>query len=132
MQNIGDDILRWVLKPRVRYVLAWMMALATTVGSLFFAWHAFDVKDNDGNYRRPDRNNGHAQIDFANQWLMGRMLIKGHGRQLYHRGYLREVLGEAYPRAREMPPELRKPDELDRHDLEDLMDWMVGRDHPAA
>ncbi len=128
MQNIGDDILRWVLKPRVRYVLAWMMALATTVGSLFFAWHAFDVKDSDGNYRRPDRNNGHAQIDFANQWLMGRMLVKGYGQRLYHRGYLREVLREGYPRDREIPAELRKPDEIDRHDLEDLMGWMVGHD----
>jgi len=121
-----------VLRPRVRYVLAWLLALATASGSLFFAWHNFDVKDEHGNYRRMDRNDGHAQIDFANQWLMGRMLVKGHGQHLYHRGYLREVLREAYPRTDEIPAELRTPAEADVHDSENVIGWMVGRDDPAA
>src|SRR5262249_38113036 len=94
-------------------------------------WHALDVKDEQGNYRRTDHNNGHAQIDFASQWLLARMLVEGHGRELYHRGYQREIVRAGYPRDREVPEELRKEDERGSHDAEDIMGWMISREDPA-
>jgi hypothetical protein len=56
---------------------------------------------------------------------MGRMIVKGRGRHLYDRNYLRTTLNEAYPRADENPADPPS-------DAEKLMMWTMGRDDPDA
>jgi len=74
-----------------RYVLAWCLALAVAYAAFHHAWyHCQDSHRRDGNY-------GHVNIDFGGQWLMGRMLVDGHGQQLYIRKIQRQVLYQAYP-----------------------------------
>jgi hypothetical protein len=71
--------------------------------------------------RRADGNWGHASIDFGGQWIMGRMIFQGYGRQLYHRPILRRVAEENYP-ADAGDPEAAKTD------AENLLGWMAGSD----
>ena len=108
-------LVRFLFHPITRYVLAWLLALGLAAAYLDWAWHYFD------NPRRGDGNNGHVFIDFGGQWLLGRMVVEGHGRQLYHRGLQRDVLRRAYPREAEIPPEDREPSEKGKHDADDLM-----------
>ncbi len=126
MQPPGSSWTPFLLRPRTRYVLAWLLALISASLTLYLAWNTFAAP------KRPDGNSGHTNIDFGGQWLSGRMLAKGLGRHLYHRDYQREVLREAYPRTDEVPVELRKAEERDRHDADDLMGWLMGRDDPQA
>src|SRR4051812_44578274 len=102
-----------------RQFLAWAVFLA--VASYFFhrAWHHFDVPE------RRDGNDGHVSIDFGGQWLMGRLLVEGHGRQLYDRNVQRELLRRAYPRADEAPDQKES-------DAEQLMGWLMGVDRPRT
>lgn len=122
-QGITDRVLdaldparlgRVLLRPRARYVLAWLTCLVAAGIAIGFAW----VSGNDP--RRGDGNWMHANIDFGGQWLMGRMIVEGHGRQLYHRSVQREVLERAFPRANQNPDD---PDS----DADKLLDWMVGK-----
>src|SRR5271155_2038335 len=101
-------------RQRTRYVLSWLMATATAVGFAIVGWTSFD---NSNDEHRRDGNSGHATIDFGGQYLMGRMLLKGHGRELYHRNVQRQVLAEVYPREDEDPAQARS-------DVENLMLWM--------
>jgi arabinofuranan 3-O-arabinosyltransferase len=127
------NLLRFFLRPRARYLLAWLLAGTVAGISFFNAWTIFDTpKRADRTSKRKDGNNGHALIDFGGQWLMGRMLVQGLGRHLYHRNYLREVVREAYPRADEIPPDERSAAEKDEHDAENMMGWLMGRDDPEA
>jgi hypothetical protein len=71
-------------------------------------------------------------IDFAGQWLLGRMLALGHGRHLYHRNYQREVLRQAYPIEDEIPLAERSTEEGFEHEVDSLMGWLVGNDDPDA
>jgi arabinofuranan 3-O-arabinosyltransferase len=89
-----------------------------------------------------DGNSGHTQIDFGGQWLMGRMMAKGHGRELYHRQRQWMVLRESYRTEMEPPVYQQeslvpgserkiayKDDDL-RHDADKLMSWVMGEDPP--
>src|SRR5204862_6896415 len=64
---------------RTRYVLAWVAAVALAGFELYHYSRGFaDASRRDGNW-------GHATIDFGGQYLMGRLLLEGHGRDLYNR-----------------------------------------------
>src|SRR5262249_1522751 len=90
------------------------------------AYHSFDVlKDEEPAKKRPDGNDGHVSIDFGGQYLMGRMLLEGHGRHLYDRTYQRTVLIEIYPVEDQVP-------EAPKSDAENLLYWMMGTDNPVA
>jgi hypothetical protein len=94
-----------------------MLALAVTAWAANDAWHYQDDP------LRGDGNGGHCTIDFGNQYLMARMMVIGHGRQLYSRKVHREVLQEAYPRA---DGRTRNPDgKRAAGDAQDLLDWML-------
>src|SRR5207248_2024110 len=97
--------LRFVLRPRVRLVLAWLVALAATAAHAYQAWHSYDSDrhEKDPAHYRADGNHGHTLIDFGGQWLMARMLVSGHGQELYLRPVQHEVLTVAYPRTDEAP-----------------------------
>src|SRR5438270_12810406 len=84
-------VARFLWRPRPRYVLAWLFALGVAAGFAYTAWNGFNVED------RADGNDGHTSIDFGGQWLMGRMLIEGHGRHLYDRARQHTVLIRNYP-----------------------------------
>jgi hypothetical protein len=99
------------------YLLAWAVALTASGVALHHARHAFDDAD------RRDGNWGHATIDFGGQYLMGRMLVTGHGRQLYDRTVQREVLRPAYP---------DEDGEPDKPDVDKLMSWIMGGDDARA
>jgi hypothetical protein len=113
---------RFLLKWQTRYVLAWLVTLAAAAGALYFAWTGFD---NPASGERRDGNSGHVMIDFGGQYLMGRMLVRGYGKQLYYRSYLRQVLTETYPREDESPNQ-------ERSDAENMMYWIMGGDDPQA
>src|SRR6266852_1130423 len=127
------NLLRFCLRPRSRYFLAWLLAATVAGITFFFTWTMFDTpKKDDGTSRRRGGNSGHLTIDFGGQWLMGRMVAQGLGRHLYHRNYLREVVHEAYPREDEIPPQERSAAEEDEHDAEKMMNWLIGRDDPTS
>jgi len=88
---------RFLWRPRSRYVLAWLFALAVTAAFVYVSRHCFDRPG------RGDGNAGHVYIDFGGQWLMGRMLVEGHGRHLYDLRYQRRVLRDHYPVADQDP-----------------------------
>ncbi|WP_149110092.1 glycosyltransferase family 87 protein [Limnoglobus roseus] len=130
-------------RPSPRLVLgllAWGLAVAVGVQRAERAVHSFDnAADLPPERRRDDGNNGHAQIDFGGQWVMGRMVATGHARQLYDRTVQRPVVREAFPESAESPWARRhepaagvKPwsDDDPRHDAESMMHWFVGRDSP--
>jgi hypothetical protein len=108
--------------PRARLISAWVLALCGGAVALGYAW-AFSAADP----RRNDGNSGHASIDFGGQWLMGRMIVEGEGRRLYHRPTIRAVLERNYPRADENPA-----DASDKSDADKLMDWLSAGDGTIA
>lgn len=107
------------LHPRTRYVLAWILAIGVALGMAVFGWIAFAEP------QRRDGNSGHTQIDFGGQWLLARMLVAGHGHDLYNRDRQREVLHAAYPVDRQAP-------NASVSDADQLMGWMMGHDDPQA
>jgi arabinofuranan 3-O-arabinosyltransferase len=106
---------RFLLRRGTRLTLAWLVSLTAAALAAYFAWTCWDDPG------RPDGNWGHGSIDFGGQWVMGRMIVKGHGRHLYDRNYLRTALVEAYPRADENPADPPS-------DAEKLLSWMMGHD----
>ncbi len=110
----------FVIHRRTRLVAAWLVVLVTAGASLHAAWHHFD------NSTRADGNDGHAAIDFGGQWLMGRLLVEGHGRQLYNRRIQREIVEANYPRADES--EKQRQGEQ-KSDADQLMDWLMDVDN---
>jgi hypothetical protein len=106
------------LRPRSRYVLAWLLALG--VAGTFGYWAYIYLGDDE----RPDGNAGHRSIDFGGQWLMGRMLVEGHGRHLYDRNYQRALL------LRHLLPADQSP-KAKQSDVEWLMESCMGEDSPA-
>jgi hypothetical protein len=104
-----------------RYVLAWLVAAAVVYQTSSVSWHYFDDKTADTAMRRPDGNRGHTSIDWGGQWIMGRMLVLGRGRQLYDRDALREVLIDSYPREDESPS-------AETSDAADLIEACLGND----
>jgi len=120
----ADTIIAVISHRWVRGAGAWLVAGLTAWVALQQAWHAFDNGSYpDGN--RADGNYGHSTIDFGGQWMMGAMLVEGHGRQLYHRGVQRAVLRAAYPRERQDP-------QSERSDGDKLMTYFMGSDSPQA
>lgn len=128
--------------PLLRLALAWVLCLAVAAYRLDHAWHEFDADPGTPPERaRADGNNGHTFIDFGGQWLMGRMIVRGHGRELYHRNAHWPVVRAAFPRSAEAPdtqrlafPDALRPsglkDDAWRHDAEDLMKATMGQDSP--
>jgi hypothetical protein len=98
---------------RTRLVLSWLILLGALTHRGIQGWVNFRSPD------RPDGNDGHTSIDFGGQWLMGRLLVLGHGRELYSRERHLEVAREAYRRDRESP-------NANDHDAERLVGWYPG------
>ena len=90
-----NALLTFLADRRTRLVLAWLL-LGGAVGQRAYAAKVnFEVPD------RPIKNDGHTSIDFGGQWMMGRLLVLGHGRELYSRETHRRVANESYPRDQE-------------------------------
>jgi hypothetical protein len=125
MNRIEELLLSLLRHWLTYYVLAWVAALGCSAVALYYAWHCFDCTRIDG-------NSGHATIDFGGQYLMGKMLVSGHGHDLYNRRVQRAVLTDVYP-AGDWERTDRKPDEPpDRGDVENMMYWIMGNDDPAS
>src|SRR3954447_21627944 len=107
------------------YGLAWLLAIGAAGVALSHAWHSFDIQETDPEKRRHDGNDGHTSIDFGGQYLMGRMLLEGHGRDLYTRSHQRTVLIGIYPLGDQVP-------NAPKSDAENLLYWMMGTDDPEA
>jgi hypothetical protein len=103
--------------PWTRYAAAWIVALVMCGVAAYYAWFDFYRPD------RPDRTDGHRAIDFGGQYLMGRMVQQGFGKELYSRERQRKVLEAAY--LREYQAEDVKPDDTD---TEHLMSFTMGSD----
>jgi hypothetical protein len=109
---------------RLRYLLTWFLALSFAAGRIAHGHLCFqDSRPESDPARRRDGNDGHVAIDFGGQWVMGRMLTRGFGQELYHRARQWEVAQQAFPRKRESI----HPDE---HDAEKMLSWFMGRDNP--
>jgi arabinofuranan 3-O-arabinosyltransferase len=105
--------LTFLADRRMRLVLTWLI-LAGAVGHRGIqAWINCRAPD------RPDGNDGHTSIDYGGQWMMGRLLVLGHGPDLYSRSRHLEVARVAYPRDREAP-------NASEHDAERLVGYYVG------
>ncbi len=134
----------WLGTRRALAALIWVVALGYGAGLLYHSLHWFDNRPSHSPERhRADGNNGHTQIDFGGQWVMGRMLATGRGRQLYHRQKQWEVVREGFriedeaPIQREDAPlprslqKLSRPDEDWQHDATNLMNWFMGGENDA-
>ncbi len=123
-------------------ILLWGLCLGYAAQRLYHARTEFANKpDAPPDLWRADGNSGHAQIDFGGQWVMGRMVATGRGRELYHRDVQWKIVWEAFPPSGEspytrrnvFPRHLRDPDALNddvRHDAEWLMYAFMGHDSP--
>lgn len=135
---------QWLGFRSVRVVLLWLIALGIGGQRLWHARHAFDNPPSEPTERqRVDGNSGHAEIDFGGQWIMGRMLLEGHARQLYHREQHWPLVRSAYPIEQGKPivnaDRLRMPhhrvfptrgNEDLSTDAEWMMYWFMGKDSP--
>ena len=81
---------QFVMRPTARAVLAWAAAVITAGIVLYCAWHDYDQPSRGG------ETVAHTFIDFSGQWIMGRMLARGQGGDLYHRERVQEALRDAY------------------------------------
>lgn len=120
----------------------WLAALVAAAERLHHARKEFaNPPDAPPDKQRADGNHGHAEIDFAGQWVMGRMVATGHARELYHRQRQWEVVRRGFPEEAEspyvrrnvFPQHLRDPGaerERIQHDAEGVMDWFMGVDSP--
>ena len=116
MNRIEELLLQALRHWLPYYVLAWLVAVVASAVALEYAWIGFDKSE------RRDGNCGHATIDFGGQYLMGRMLVTGNGKELYNRLAHRRVLAEVYPDEDSTPGE--------KSDTENLMFWIMGSDDP--
>ncbi len=110
---------RFLFQPRTRWILSWIVAVASAVFVAEEAWRC-----NDDKLRR-DGNGGHASIDFGGQWLMARTFVVGQGRHLYRRNHLRPIARASYPPGSERP-------DAELSDAESLMTWLTGTDDEQA
>lgn len=136
-----SQLWRFLVHRTTRYLLSWLivglaflMAIqdaeqafskvrireqaSISVGGAAFSAHEYF----GGDWRT--RNDGHATIDFGGQWLMGRMLFEGHGRELYNRDVQRAVLTEHYP-------DYDRDPDSNKNDVENLMEWLIGNDEES-
>lgn len=137
----------WLGSRRTLAVALWLATIAAAVHHFHHARTWFANKPSTPEHlRRADGNEGHALIDFGGQWVMGRMLVLGHGRELYHRDRQWEVVRAGYPveweapmqndplvQQRHRPPFGRNPDpHLTSHDADRMMYWFMGTDPPEG
>jgi arabinofuranan 3-O-arabinosyltransferase len=131
----------WLGTPRAVAALLWLVAAG--VGA-YFLWHALvwfnDPRKLPEEQKRGDGNSGHVQIDFGGQWVMGRMVVTGNARELYHRQRQWEVVRASFPvedesqvaREDSLRPgaerKWAKSGDTLRHDTDNLMYWFMGRD----
>jgi arabinofuranan 3-O-arabinosyltransferase len=119
------DLLIWLWKIAAhrctRYVAAWLAVLGLAAHLQQKAYHDFDSRDKEPRMRRHDGNDGHTSIDFCGQWIMGRMLVLGHGRELYDRHVLYETAQRALPWGDETPATLASDPGAPNHDSDQLM-----------
>jgi hypothetical protein len=108
-------LLAFVTARRTRIVLTWLVLLGAVGHRGWQAWVNFRAPD------RPDGNDGHTSIDYGGQWMIGRLLVLGHGRELYKRERHLEVARAGYARDREAP-------NAAHHDAERLVGWYPGPD----
>ena len=54
----------------------------------------------DPKSERRDRNFGHTAIDFGGQWLLARVVITGHGHELYSPAVHHQILDAGIPAKR--------------------------------
>lgn len=121
MSDASARLLAFLLAPRTLFVSAWILAVGIGIGRIINAHLCFQEKDPPGDpKRRLDGNNGHIAIDFGGQWMMGRMLARGYGRELYSLPRQWEVAAQAYPRECEAPAS-------DTRDSERLIRHFMGR-----
>jgi arabinofuranan 3-O-arabinosyltransferase len=113
------QILRFLLRPRTRWAISWLVVLAAA------GFVAEQSRRSFNDDKRSDGNSGHAKIDFGAQWLMGRMIVEGKARHLYDRNYLRTVVLQNYPIIVEGPTAKESDADL-------LMDWLAGTDDPKT
>jgi len=114
----------FLTRRRVRYIAAWGLCLVVAAILHFFAWRNFNSRSTNLDERRCDGNDGHATIDFGGQWLMGRMLTRGYGRELYNRNRQYEVAWQAFPRSAQAPA-------ATSNDAENLLGWFVTYEHDS-
>ncbi len=134
---------RWAGSATARLAVLWVLCAGCAGYRLHSARHMFDTPHREEDRTPADRtdgNSGHTHIDFGGQWVMGRMVVEGHARELYDRNRLRQVVQAGFPIADE-PPEIRDhvfPTHLQpklkaespRHDSDAIMEWFMGRDSP--
>lgn len=134
----------WAARPRAVRVWLWLFALGVAVHHLDQARrYAADLPSDPAHLRRPQSHGyGHLLIDFGGQWVMGRMLVLGHGRELYHRQAQWGVVREGFPPEDEAPavqddlfrPKYGRafypPNEVVNHDANRMMGWFMGADPP--
>ena len=137
---------RWLGNRWVITAFLWVVCLGTAAQRLDHARTMFESPTDPASatlrWHRPTGTRGHAEIDFAGQWLMGRMVLAGHADELYDRNRQWEVAWAGYPIADESPavreysfPAADRPPEMSgedaKHDAENLMTWLVGEDRPG-
>jgi hypothetical protein len=135
----------WFGTRSAALVAVWALCLGYAAQRLYHARTEFgDRPATPADKRRADGNSGHTQIDFGGQWVMGRMIATGRGRELYHREVQWEVVREGFPpsgespytrRNADLPRHLREPEARDddiRHDADSLMHSFMGKDTPDA
>lgn len=112
-------LLRIILHRRTRYVLSWLAAIALTILHYQVSRHVYDVyPSSKPEQDRRDANYGHTLVDFGGQWLMGRIVATGRGRELYLKSTNKEILDSAYPRE-DGPPNSAAGD------ADNLLGWMM-------
>ncbi|MGL4423349.1 MAG: glycosyltransferase family 87 protein [Gemmataceae bacterium] len=123
-------------------LFAWLWAAGVATDRAWDAHTAYSNR-NEPNPRRhrADGNHGHAEVDFAGQWLMGRMLIQEHGRELYDRNQLWPIVREHFPRGQESPWVIEEsfplaigtPESSElcpKYDAHRILEWLAGTDAP--
>lgn len=91
-----------------------------SVAHLAVAWTSYNTAKfrGDPTKARADGNFGHVLVDFASQWLNARLLVTGHGRELYLRSAQRPLIDASLPRSDEAP---RAP----VSDADNLYGWLL-------
>jgi len=136
----------WLTFGRLFLAAAWIACLSLAVGRYLRSATEFDDEKRrppklfhnpiSGNAIPSAGNYGHMEIDFGGQWLLGRMMARGYGQDLYDRNRQRQVLTESFLQENEPPDRIHRfprdyrPSELKDADLKPdaqaLMDWTVG------
>jgi hypothetical protein len=124
MRDSSPRLVRILLNRRLLYISAWCFAVALAVGRIINGHLCFQDRRPLGDpERRLDGNHGHTSIDFGGQWIMGRMLARGFGKELYSRPRQWEVAEQAYPRDCAAP-------KAKRSDAAQLIQHFMGYDNP--